>query len=147
MIERRNLVGGGLAAGLAALAAAPAPAEAAAAAAQDDGVRVAAAVDNLRAAVDRQAEAPWRVVARVREQQHVWLRATQKFPDFMEVGIGVWEALWDWHVRYQQPLSVTRLPDGRYAMAFMFTTLLLRPDQDANFVGVAFDGNTPPRPG
>jgi hypothetical protein len=143
MMERRNLVGGSLAAGLAALAGAP-PAAEAAAQRDDNDERVARAVSDLRTSLERQADAPWRAVARIREAQRVWMRATQKFPDFIEIGIGVWEALWDWHVRYQQPLNVTRLPDGRYAMGLMFTTLLLRPDQDVNFVGVAFDGALPP---
>jgi hypothetical protein len=37
---------------------------------------------------------------------------------------------------------MTRTADGRYAMVFMFTTLLLRPDQAADFVGFAFDADT-----
>ena len=59
--------------------------------------------------------------------------ATRKYPDFLEIGLDVWDNIWDWHVVYQQPLNVTRVADGRYAMSFMFTTLLLRPDQNAGF--------------
>jgi hypothetical protein len=39
---------------------------------------------------------------------------------------------------------MTRLPDGRYAMSFMFTTLVLRPEVDANYVGPAFDNDRRP---
>jgi len=55
------------------------------------------------------------------------------------VGVGVWESLYDWDVRHQQPLNVTRTGDGRYAMAVAFTTLILRPDQSDNYIGFGFD--------
>ena len=57
------------------------------------------------------------------------MRSTQKYPDFIEIGIDVWDNIYDWHVVHQQPVNMTRTSDGRYAMVFMFTTLLLRPDQ------------------
>jgi hypothetical protein len=43
---------------------------------------------------------------------------------------------------HQQPINMTRLTDGRYTLVFMFTTLLLRPDQAADFVGYSFDADT-----
>jgi len=132
--------------GLAALAAPRA--EAAAAAADDDG-QSASAINRLRETVERQFSevysSKWRGVARVRQQQHMWMQSSRKYPDFIEIGIDVWDNVYDWHVAFQQPLNVTRLADGRYAMAFMFTTLLLRPDQSADFVGYAFDADTPNR--
>jgi hypothetical protein len=57
----------------------------------------------------------------------------------MEVGIGVWENVYDWHVRHQQPLNLARLGDGRYAMTVMQTTLILRTDQTESYVGYGFD--------
>ena len=39
----------------------------------------------------------------------------------------MWDNIYDWHVAYQQPLNVSRLTDGRYAMLFSFTTLLFGP--------------------
>jgi hypothetical protein len=57
----------------------------------------------------------------------------------MEVGLGVWEDVYDWHVRYQQPLNATRLADGRYVLTFMFTNLILRPDLAVEYVGFGFD--------
>lgn len=141
MVERRNLMTAGLVASLGALAAAPEGV----AAQRDDNNNdaVARAVESLRQEVARQFEAvdqrPWRAVGRVREQQRIWLRSTQKYPDFIEIGTDVWEALQDWHVRQQQPLNVTRLADGRYAMAFSFTTLLLRVDAMPDYVGPPLD--------
>ena len=138
MVQRREIVSGGIAAGLATLMATSADA----ASASDDG-RTSGAIDRLREAFERQFDQvyseKWRGVSRVRQQQRTWLTATRKFPDFLEIGLDVWDNVYDWHVTYQQPLNVTRLADGRYAMAFMFTTLLLRPDQSPDFVGYPFD--------
>jgi hypothetical protein len=75
----------------------------------------------------------------VRAQQRVFLKANGKYPDFIEVGLSVWEDVYDWHVRVQQPLSVSRLTDGRYALAFMFTQLVLRHEMAANYVGPGYD--------
>jgi hypothetical protein len=140
MIERRNLVSGGLVAGLAALAP-----PAARAATPDEDQQSAAAITRLREAFERQFEAvypdKWRGVLRVRSQQRTWMQSARKYPDFIEIGLDVWENVYDWHVAFQQPVNVTRLADGRYAMVFMFTTLLLRPDQAADFVGFAFDAD------
>ena len=57
----------------------------------------------------------------------------------MEVGSDVWESLYDWHVRHQQPMTAARTADGRYVMTVMFTTVILRPDQATNYVGYGFD--------
>lgn len=105
--------------------------------ASDDAV-VAKAIDDLNATVRRTLETSPEL-ARIREQQRVFLRANQKFPDFIEVGIAVWESIFDWHVRHQQPLSVARSAEGRYIMAVAFTTLILRPELAENYVGPGMD--------
>jgi hypothetical protein len=142
MVERRALMGGGLLAGLTTMMAT----EASEAAVADDG-QVSGAIDALRKTVEDQFDAvytsKWRAVGRIRQQQRTWIRATQKFPDFIEIGIDVWDNIYDWHVAHQQPVSMARTADGRYAMVFMFTTLLLRPEQAADFVGYAFDADAP----
>jgi hypothetical protein len=139
MVERRNLVGGGFAAGITALVAAAATPDAAA---QD--AEVARAANQMRILLERQYDGPWTGVAQIRNQQRIWLRTTQKFPDFIEIGVGIWESLYDWHVRFQQQLNVSRAADGRYVMAFMFTTLILRTDVDPSYVGPAFDNDRRP---
>jgi hypothetical protein len=142
MVERRNLMGGGLAAGLAALVAGN---EAEAAAQRDgDSLQVSREIDDLRQSIEGIDQRPWARVYQVRTQQQIWLRANLKYPDFIEIGYNVWDGLYDWHVRYQQSINVTRSADGRYLMAFMFTTLILRPDQDPNYVGPPFDGDRRP---
>jgi hypothetical protein len=142
-MQRRDLVGGGMVAGLASMMAPAAEASA-------DDEQSTQAINRLRETFERQFEqsysARWRGVSRVRQQQRTWMQATRKYPDFIEVGLDVWDNIWDWHVVYQQPLNVTRVADGRYAMSFMFTTLLLRPDQTPDFVGYAFDTDSQGRP-
>jgi hypothetical protein len=153
-MERRSLVNGGLVAGVAALVA-PHRADAARAdAARADAARADAAagggddgttnaVHRLQNSVEHMfqtaANAPWSALERIRKHQHDWLKSQQKYPDFIEVGLAVWDGLHDWHVRYQHPMSITRLDDGRYAMAFMFTTVLLRPDMQTDWIGYPFD--------
>ena len=90
-----------------------------------------------RLEVDRNAH--WGQVRRVQEQQRSFLKAWHRYPQFIEVGARVWEGLIEWHVREQQELNVTRSSDGRYVMTFMFTTLLMRPDLEDNYVGLGFD--------
>ena len=51
----------------------------------------------------------------------------------------MWERLYDWHVRWQQPLNLSRLPDGQYGMTFMLTTLVLRPNMQASYIGPGYD--------
>ncbi len=77
-------------------------------------------------------------VGEVRRQFLVFLRSNQKYPDFCEVGPGVFTDLYDWHVRHRQPLEVGR-PDGRMALRFMFTWMILRPEQEPAFIGIPFD--------
>ena len=78
-------------------------------------------------------------VARVREAQRRHLQATRQYPAVIEVGVDVWEHVYDWFVRYLQPNDARRLADGCYAMTFMFTTLLLRPDQAPDYVSPPYD--------
>ncbi len=142
MVQRRNLVGGGLIAGLTSLMATSSEA---AAAADDDG-ESASAINRFREVYERQLgqvySSRWSGVTRVRQQQRAWMMSTRKYPDFIEIGLDVWDNVYDWHVAYQQPLNVTRLADGRYAMSFMFTALLLRSDQNPDFVGYGFDADS-----
>lgn len=77
-------------------------------------------------------------IGEIRRQFTLFLRSNQKFPDYCEVGPQVFTDLYDWHVRHRQPLEVGR-PDGRLALRFMFTWMILRPEQEPGFVGIPFD--------
>ena len=134
-MDRRHLVSGGLAAGMAALAVAPTNARQRQG---DDDSRIAEAVDRFRENVD-QGRRVSPELSRIREQQRVFLKANHKFPDFIEIGIAVWELVWDWHVRHQRPAEVLRTAEGRYSMRVMETTLVLRPEQADDYIGFGFD--------
>ena len=98
-----------------------------------------AAIGELRQAFERNNQVSPEL-ARMREQQRVFLRANHRFPDYIEVGIAVWESVYDWHVRHTRPIAIARTPEGRYAMVVLeTTTLVLRPEQADNFVGFGFD--------
>jgi hypothetical protein len=135
-MERRHLVRGSILAGTAALFGAPEPA--AAAAQRDDGEAIARAVRDLTEAIEEAGRVSPEL-ARIREQQRVYLKANQKYPDYIEIGLDVWESVYDWHVRHQLPVTATRTADGRYIMSVMFTTLILRPEQTNSYVGFGFD--------
>jgi hypothetical protein len=78
------------------------------------------------------------VIGDVRKQFSIFVKANQKYPDFCEIGQGVFTEVYDWHVRYQQPIEVSRV-DNRSALRFMFTWLILRPEQADMYVGIPFD--------
>jgi hypothetical protein len=137
-MDRRHLVSGGLLAGLAGAFGFPSAAAGAQQRREEGDERTAAAIDELRKVVDRGFQVSPEL-ARIREQQRIFMRANQKFPDYIEVGIGVWESVYDWHVRHQRPVLVGRTTDGRYTMTVMETLLLLRPEQAETFVGFGFD--------
>jgi hypothetical protein len=139
-MERRQLMSGGFMSGVTALAAAGAGVPAAAAPADDNGL-VAAAVGAFRRAAEEHWSQPWRGIARVRDEQRTFLRSAMKYPEFIEVGVRVWEAVHDWHVTYQRPLTTSRLPDGRYVMTFFHTSLVLRSDLAPDYVSDGYDGD------
>jgi hypothetical protein len=141
MLARRHVMGGTLLTGLAAMLM---PKPAAAAEQRDEAdAQAAHAVDRLRETIERQGSGcelgPCGTVAAIRNQQKVFIRANRKFPDFIDAGIDAWEAVYDWHIRNRQELKASRLPDGRYGIQFMFTTVVLREDQTPNFVGWGYD--------
>ena len=141
MVERRAVMGGGLVAGLSALMGEPS----AAAAATDESQQISGSIDQLRKTFEGQFDQTyatlWRGVARVRQQQRMWMRSTMKFPDFIEIGLDTWDNLYDWHIAHHQAVSTERGSDGRYTMVFMFTTLILRPEQAPDYVGFPFDSD------
>ena len=78
-------------------------------------------------------------IAEIRSRLTVHIRAAGKFPEFMEIGTNIFYAVYDWHVRYAQQIQITRIADQRFAIQFMFTQLIVRWEQDANYLGTPFD--------
>jgi len=85
------------------------------------------------------AQSSFDAIGPVRTRQTDYLRANAKFPDFIEVGIDVWMAAHDWHVRFQQPLTIRRDGSGRYTLMLGFTALVLRPDVAPGYLGAPYD--------
>jgi hypothetical protein len=79
------------------------------------------------------------LAGKVRGQMETFFRTTQKFPDFIDVGYNVFMDVYDWHIKNRQQLVVTRGPDGRYWLQFMFTTLIMRGEHDAGYIGIPYD--------
>ena len=141
MLSRRELFTAGIAGGLGS----GAPASATTAVEQDttrEGQReIARAIGQVEDAI-RQGLQPtlsYGQVGKIRSSMEQFLRAHSKFPDYFEIGSGVFVELYDWHVKNHQPLNVTRLGDGRYTMQFMFSTMILRPDQESGYIGYPYD--------
>jgi hypothetical protein len=140
MIARRKVMGGSLLAAAGALLMAKPAAGAEQGATGDQ--KVADAIEALREEFVKSQECslgPCSAIASIRFQQNVFLKANQKFPDFIDAGFEVWEAVYDWHVRNRQPIVTTRLPDGRHGIVFMFTTIVLRPENTPNFLSLGYD--------
>ena len=142
MVRRRAMITGTVLGGaLSALTASPEAAGVEQAAQDPDGRRleeVATAVRAVRDEIARQYTF-WEITA-VRDQVRTFLRANGKFPDFIETGSDIWQQVYDWHVRFQQPIALGRTPDGRHTTLLAATTVVLRPDMPPAFVGIPYDG-------
>lgn len=80
-----------------------------------------------------------RELEQVRANQRAFLRAQGKFPDFIDVSLDIWEKIYDYHVRVQLPTTVVRLPDGRYGLTHLMTTIVLRHEMAMPFISVGYD--------
>ena len=144
MLSRRDLITAGVV-GSVGPAAAPPPSAAAAGQQTPDRdterelVRRVGDIHEVLRTEYQTSTVSYGVVARLRGDMEQFVRAHTKFPDYIEIGLAVFMEVYDWHVKHGQELAVSRMGDGRYTMRFMFTTLILRPEQDRNYVGPPFD--------
>jgi hypothetical protein len=142
MISRRTVLNGPAFGGMLASLAPAAEAEPGGAAGpQKDAEQamqdVAKAIQDLREEIKRQ-DGFWEL-GPLRDPIKMFLRTTGKFPDFIEVGIDVWQQVYDWHVRYQQPLTLGRNAEGRYTIMLLATMVVMRVETTPSFVGIPFD--------
>ena len=79
------------------------------------------------------------LVIPVRRALDQYLKTNGKFPDYLEIGRAVFMDVYDWHVKYQQPLQLNRTTDNRIVIRFMLTQLILRHEQEPSFVGTPYD--------
>ena len=143
MVKRRELLSGGILGGLMGVfGASSSPADAAEPAAQrqsqdEDFHEIVAALDKLRQQIADQRT--FAEIGPIRDAQRNFLRTNQKMPDFIEVGANHWFQLYDWHVRWQQPLNLGRDGQGRYTILFMGTTVIMRPENQDNYLSAPYD--------
>ena len=95
------------------------------------------AISAVRTEIRRQ-DSFWEIEP-VREQIKTFLRQAGKYPDYLEVGTDVWHQVYDWHVRYQQPMTVTRNAEGRYMILLFSTQVIMRTELGAGYMGQGYD--------
>lgn len=78
-------------------------------------------------------------VGTVKSRLEQYAKTSGKFPDWCDIGLSVFTDVYDWHVRNQQQINITRVAEQRLAIQFMFTQLILRWENDLNYVGTPFD--------
>ena len=78
-------------------------------------------------------------VGQVKTVIQKYAKVSGKFPDWCEVGLDVFYDVYDWHVRHQQQIQITRIADQRMAIQFMFTQLILRWENVETYVGTPYD--------
>ncbi len=157
MLTRRELVTGGAVGAIAAVATTPEMSAASAAGAGTPEVPLAQEVDNaaLRRIAEKTTEIEQSVnglsdafrtnslaygfVPSLRAAYTSYWKSHSKFPDFCEVGTGVFYDIYDWHIKNRQPIPVSRTTAGQLVITFMYTQLLVRVDQSPGYIGIPFD--------
>ena len=78
-------------------------------------------------------------VGLVKTELQRYLKTSGRFPEFCEVGAAIFFDIYDWHVRHQQQIQITRGENQRMLIRFMFTQLILRWENPETYVGPAYD--------
>ena len=131
MLSRRELIAGGGAMHMAGGGAAAAQREA-------DFSQVRDELRGIRDALVRNPVAT-PTVAELRSRQRQFYKLNQRFPQYIDVGIGVWERMQDWHIVHQRPLNIQAAGDGRFMMEFVMSILVLKYELAENDIGQAYD--------
>ena len=146
MMSRREVVAAGVLGTLS--TAAPVPAEAAQASTPESTAitrglsNLASELNELNRLVTQAVVAPSLsvgLVGTVKSRIELYLKTSGKFPEFCDIGTSVFFEVYDWHVRHQQQIQITRMADQRMMIQFMFTQLILRWENESNYIGTPFD--------
>jgi hypothetical protein len=139
MLTRREVLAGGVVGSLAGDSVDAASEEQADRAGQRDIERAITRVDQTLDRAFNTVSLSAGFISALRKNFEGFIKSNGKFPDFCEVGLGVFYEVYDWHVRHRQPIIVTRQVDNRYTIQFMFTTLLLKHENEATYIGYPYD--------
>ena len=104
--------------------------------AQGGDIDVAGLTSALR---DLRHLTPLPEMATIQDRQRLHFKVAQHFPNYIDIGLTVWEHLTQWHLENRLPLKAVRTPDGRMEMEFLFTTLVLKPDVAETWIGNPYD--------
>jgi hypothetical protein len=99
---------------------------------------IADALKDLRKAIEAPQGAFVEVLP-IRQKQMDYLRSTNKFPDFIDVGLDIWFAVHDWHIKHLQQPALGRDANGRYTISLLGTQLVMRPDLVPTFISAPYD--------
>ena len=144
MMNRREMVTAGM---LGTLGTASMPELAAAQSPQSDAI-LKAGLDNLEDGLEGVKDAVDQLrgnsmnsggVGLVKIELQRYLKTSGRFPEFCEIGVAIFMDVYDWHVRNQQQIQITRGQDQRMVIRFMFTQLILRWENAETYVGPAYD--------
>lgn len=137
-MDRRRLIGTGVVGGLAGLLSDHAEAgEVAQSRGSADTRELVDAIEGIRS--ELRAQQQFTEIAAIREAQQQFLRLNGKLPDFVEVSLERWFAVYDWHIKWQQPLTLGRDGNGRYTVLLMQTAVILRTEALPGFIGLPYD--------
>ncbi|MDP2325141.1 MAG: hypothetical protein Q8N51_14080, partial [Gammaproteobacteria bacterium] len=78
-------------------------------------------------------------VGLVREKLELYLKTSGKFPEFCDIGTAAFFDVYEWHVKHQQQIQITRMADQRLMIQFMFTQLILRWENESTYIGIPYD--------
>lgn len=142
MISRREVVTAGVLGTLAAASPADAAQSASEIQALKEGFKdLEDRVGDLKSALDqglRGNSMNFGNMATVKDKISRFARLSGKFPDYCDIGLDVFYDVYDWHVRHAQQINMVRMADQRLAIQFMFTQLILRWENDGNYVGTPY---------
>jgi hypothetical protein len=78
-------------------------------------------------------------ISQIRKVQKQHYRTHGRFPIWIDIGIDVFESVYDWHIRNLQVPTVARDAAGRITVSFFFSTLTCRPDFEPNYISAPYD--------
>ena len=78
-------------------------------------------------------------VGLVKNELMRYLKQSGKCPEYCDIGTSIFFDVYDWHVRMQQQIQISRMADQRMAIQFMFTQLILRWENAETYVSSAYD--------
>jgi hypothetical protein len=100
--------------------------------------RIAGNLDEIKASMEaglRGNTMSYGSLGVIKLRLETWVRATGRFPEFWDVGISVFLEIYDWHIRQQQPIQISRIAEQRMAIQWMFTQYVLRWENEPNYIG------------